>query len=68
MTATPIIGMHFAAIIKEGWRYRVVDGSLLLTHIDHPAYLIDLATIRDGDKLPRDTDTPVGYPPPIRGR
>lgn len=60
-------GVKLHATIKDGWRPKIIGDSVMLTHERHPAYFIDLSTIKEGDELPRDSDTAVSYPPAVGG-
>lgn len=63
-----IDGIKIIATIKKGWRSKPLDKDrLLLTHPDHFPRVVELSTIVEGDKLPRDTDMMVGSPPGIGG-
>lgn len=60
--------MLFMAAIKEGWNGRLFKpGYIILTHRDHPARVVELASIREGDELPRDTDEALAFPPAVGG-
>ena len=62
------MGIAPFATIKEGWNARLFkDGYIVLTHAAHEPRVIELATIREGDDLPRDTDEAVAFPPAVGG-
>lgn len=61
-------GAKIHANIKDGWRAKLIGENILLTNPDHPAYFIDLATVKEGDELPRDSDTAVSFPPRVGGK
>ena len=61
-------GITIVATLKEGWRGKFkAPGELILIHPEHHPRRVDLATIREGDLLPRDTDEALGFSPTIGG-
>lgn len=63
-----IDGITVLAKVKKGWRTKALDKDrLLLTHPDNYPRVVELASIQEGDTLPRDTDMMVGSPPGLTG-
>lgn len=61
--------MNFLATIKDGWTARLQrEGYIILAHPDHPPRIVELASVREGDELPRDTDEAFEFPPAVGGR
>ena len=63
-----LTGQRYAATIKEGWTARLQrEGYMLLAHLEHKPVMVELASIKDGDVLPRDEDERFEFPPAVGG-
>lgn len=61
-------GAVFLATITEGWTARLQrEGYILLAHPEHPPRIVELASVKEGDILPRDTDEAFEFPPRVEG-
>lgn len=60
--------VQIPAIVKEGWRSRALDADrLIFVHPDHAPRVVEIASIKPGDTLPRNTDEEFSFPPAIAG-
>lgn len=63
-----LTGFKNVATIKSGWRVLLQpDGRAFLSHPDHQPRIVDLATVEEGDELPRDTDEALSFAPAVGG-
>lgn len=64
-----LTGMQHVATITDGWTARLQrEGYLLMSHPEHKPVMVELASIKDGDVLPRDTDERFEFPPAVEGQ
>lgn len=69
MEPLQIKGPRFVATLKPGWRAKLIgDDRVLLVHADEDPRFIDVATITEGDELPRDTDEAVIFGTQLGGK
>lgn len=58
-----------AATIKDGWTASLQrEGYMRLDRPGEPPAMVELASINDGDELPRDTDERFAFPPAVGGQ
>lgn len=53
--------MNSSIILKEGYRLKFMGTHVLVACPTEQPYLIELASIKPGEEIPRDTDEPMEW-------
>lgn len=62
-------GIAATVRVKTGWRLKALGKDrLVFTHPEHEPRVVELASINEGEELPRDDDMVIGYPPGLTGK
>lgn len=65
--ARRVEGLRVLATLADGWRATFLQDDLVLVHPEYAPRLVRVASINEGDVLPREIDETVSFPPIIGG-